>query len=191
VLELVGRGVAPGDGPVLVTGATGGVGSVAVSILSKLGYEVAASTGKADAEGWLRELGASQLIDRDELVEAVSRPLERQRWAGAVDCVGGSTLAAVLTSVRYGGAVAASGLTGGAGLETTVMPFILRAVALLGIDSVGVEIERRREVWHRLATDLRPDLARLEAEEIGLAEVPGAFERILGGKMRGRTLVAL
>jgi putative YhdH/YhfP family quinone oxidoreductase len=191
VLELVDRGVAPGDGPVLVTGATGGVGSVAVSILSRLGYEVAASTGKADAEGWLRDLGAAEVVDRDELVAAASRPLERQRWAGAVDCVGGATLAAVLTGVRYGGAVAASGLTGGPGLKTTVMPFILRAVALLGVDSVGMEIGRRREVWQRLATDLRPDLERLAAEEIGLADVPDAFARILDGKMRGRTLVAL
>jgi acrylyl-CoA reductase (NADPH) len=191
VLELVDRGVAAGDGPVLVTGATGGVGSVAVSILSRLGYEVAASTGKADAEDWLRELGATEVVDRDALIEAASRPLERQRWAGAVDCVGGATLAAVLPAVRYGGAVAASGLTGGPGLKTTVMPFILRAVALLGVDSVGVEIGRRREVWQRLAGDLRPDLERLAAEEIGLAEVPDAFVRILEGKMRGRTLVAL
>jgi putative YhdH/YhfP family quinone oxidoreductase len=191
VLELVDRGVTPGDGPVLVTGATGGVGSVAVSILAGLGHEVAASTGKPDAADWLRELGATEIVDRDELVESASRPLERQRWAGAVDCVGGATLAAVLPAMRYGGAVAASGLTGGPGLKTTVMPFILRAVALLGIDSVGVPIERRREVWGRLATDLRPDLERLAAEEIGLADVPGAFERILGGKMRGRTLVAL
>jgi putative YhdH/YhfP family quinone oxidoreductase len=191
VLELVGRGVGPGDGPVLVTGATGGVGSVAVSILARLGYEVAASTGKADAADWLKELGASEVVDRDELVEASTRPLERQRWAGAVDSVGGATLAAVLPAVRYRGAVAATGLTGGPGLKTTVMPFILRAVALLGIDSVGMAIERRREVWGRLATDLRPDLERLEAEEIGLADVPGAFGRILEGKMRGRTLVAL
>jgi putative YhdH/YhfP family quinone oxidoreductase len=191
VLELAGRGVEPGDGAVLVTGATGGVGSVAVSILSRLGYEVAASTGKADAADWLRELGAAEVVDRDELVESSSRPLERQRWAGAIDSVGGATLAAVLPAVRYRGAVAATGLTGGPGLKTTVMPFILRAVALLGVDSVGVDIERRREVWRRLATDLRPDLERLAAEEIGLADVPGAFERILGGKMRGRTLVAL
>jgi putative YhdH/YhfP family quinone oxidoreductase len=191
VLELSGRGVEPGDGTVLVTGATGGVGSVAVSILSRLGYAVAASTGKADAADWLRELGAAEVIDREELVESSSRPLERQRWTGAVDCVGGATLAAVLPAVRYGGAVAATGLTGGPGLKTTVMPFILRAVALLGVDSVNLGIERRREVWGRLAGDLRPDLERLAAEEIGLTDVPAAFERILGGKMRGRTLVAL
>jgi acrylyl-CoA reductase (NADPH) len=191
VLALADHGVAPGDGPVLVTGATGGVGSVAVSILSRLGYEVAASTGKADAADWLRGLGASEILDRDELAEGASRPLGKQRWAGAVDCVGGDTLAAVLAGTRYGGAVAASGLTGGPRLKTTVMPFILRAVSLLGIDSVGVAIERRREVWQRLAGDLRPDLDALMAEEIGLDAVPDAFVRILAGKMRGRTLVAL
>jgi acrylyl-CoA reductase (NADPH) len=191
VIALGDRGVAPGDGTVLVTGATGGVGSVAVSLLSRLGYEVAASTGKADAADWLRGLGASEVVDREELAEGAARPLGRQRWAGVVDCVGGDTLAAVLAGTRYGGAVAASGLTGGPGLRTTVMPFILRSVSLLGIDSVGVEIERRREVWGRLASDLRPDLDALMAEEIGLDEVPGAIGRILAGKMRGRTLVAL
>jgi acrylyl-CoA reductase (NADPH) len=191
VLELQSRGVKPGDGSVLVTGATGGVGSVATSILAKLGYDVHASTGKADAAGWLGELGASEIVDRQELIDAARGPLGKQRWAGAVDCVGGETLAAVLTAIRYGGAVAASGLTGGPGLKTTVMPFILRAVALLGVDSVNLPIDRRREVWNRLATDLRPDLDRLATTEIGLSEVPEAFERILGGGMRGRTLVAL
>jgi acrylyl-CoA reductase (NADPH) len=189
VLELVDRGVAAGDGPVLVTGATGGVGSVAVSILSRLGYEVAASTGKADAADWLRGLGASEVIDREELSAESKRPLERQRWAGAVDCVGGTTLAAVLRGIRYGGAVAATGLTGGPGLKTTVLPFILRAVALLGVDSVDAPIERRREVWGRLAGDLRPDLEALDAGEVGLDGVPEALERILAGGMRGRTLV--
>jgi acrylyl-CoA reductase (NADPH) len=189
VLELQGRGIEPGGGPVLVTGATGGVGSTAVSILSRLGHEVVASTGKADAAGWLRELGAAEVIDRDELSAASERPLDRQRWAGAVDSVGGATLAGVLRAVRYGGAVAATGLTGGGGLKTTVMPFILRAVALLGIDSVAVPIERRREVWGRLATDLRPDLDRLVAGEVGLDGVPDALERIFAGGMRGRTIV--
>jgi acrylyl-CoA reductase (NADPH) len=191
VLELVGRGVEPGGRPVLVTGSTGGVGSVAVSILSRLGYEVAASTGKADAADWLRELGASEIVDREALVEESERPLDRQRWSGAIDSVGGDTLAAVLPAIDYGGAVAATGLTGGPGLKTTVLPFILRAVALLGIDSVELGIERRREVWRRLATDLRPDLDRLAAAEIGLADVPAALERIMAGGMRGRTLVAL
>jgi putative YhdH/YhfP family quinone oxidoreductase len=191
VLELVDRGVEPGGEPVLVTGATGGVGSVAVSILSRLGYAVAASTGKADAADWLRELGASEIVDREALVAEADRPVARQRWAGAVDSVGGATLAAVLPSVRYGGAVAATGLTGGPGLKTTVLPFILRAVALLGVDSVEIGIDRRREVWERLAGDLRPDLDRLVAAEVGLGDVPAALERILAGGMRGRTLVAL
>jgi acrylyl-CoA reductase (NADPH) len=191
VLELVDRGVEPGGKPVLVTGSTGGVGSVAVSILSRLGYEVAASTGKADAADWLRELGASEIVDREALVAEAESPLGRQRWAGAVDSVGGDTLAAILPSVRYGGAVAATGLTGGPGLKTTVLPFILRGVALLGVDSVQLGIERRRAVWERLAGDLRPDLERLAAEEVRLADVPAALERIIAGGMRGRTLVAL
>jgi putative YhdH/YhfP family quinone oxidoreductase len=186
VLELVERGL---DGPVLVTGATGGVGSVAVSILSRLDYEVAASTGKADAAEWLTALGAGEIVAREELAAESNRPLERQRWAAAVDCVGGSTLASVLRTLRYGGAVAATGLTGGPGLKTTVLPFILRSVALLGIDSVDVGIERRREVWGLLADHLRPDLEHLVADEIDLAGVPDALERILAGGMRGRTLV--
>jgi putative YhdH/YhfP family quinone oxidoreductase len=166
------------------------VGSVAVSILSRLGHEVVASTGKADAADWLRDLGASEVVAREEAAGDASRPLERQRWAGAVDCVGGDTLAGVLRATRYGGAVAATGLTGGPGLKTTVLPFILRAVTLIGIDSVEVPIERRREVWGRLATDLRPDLDRLAAAEVGLAGVPDELDRILAGGMRGRTLVA-
>jgi acrylyl-CoA reductase (NADPH) len=191
VLGLRERGVQPdANGPVLVTGATGGVGSVAVSILSRLGYAVTASSGKADAADWLRDLGAAEVISREEAAGDPKRPLERQRWAGAVDCVGGETLAGVLRAVRYGGAVAATGLTGGPGLKTTVLPFILRAVDLLGIDSVEVPSDRRKEVWGRLATDLRPDLDRLVADEVGLDGVPAALERILAGGMRGRTLVA-
>jgi acrylyl-CoA reductase (NADPH) len=190
IVALADRGIEPGDGPVLVTGATGGVGSVAVSILSRLGHEVVASTGKPDAEGWLRELGAAEVIDREALAGS-GRPLERQRWAAAVDCVGGQTLASVLTAVRYGGAVAATGLTGGPGLKTTVLPFILRSVALEGIDSVNVPIERRREIWGRVAGDLRPDLERLATDEVSLGSVPEALERILAAGMRGRTLVAV
>jgi acrylyl-CoA reductase (NADPH) len=191
VIALVDHGVRPEDGPVLVTGATGGVGSTAVSILAKLGYEVAAVTGKAGAHDWLRELGAAEVLGREELTPEKPRPLDRQRWAGAVDCVGGDMLATVLSGVRYRGAVAATGLTGGAGLKTTVLPFILRAVSLLGIDSVDVPIERRREVWGRLAGDLRPDLERLVTEEVGLDGVPAALERTLEGGMRGRTVVAV
>jgi acrylyl-CoA reductase (NADPH) len=189
VLELVDRGVAAGDGPVLVTGATGGVGSVAVSILSRLGYEVAASTGKADAADWLRGLGASEVIDREELSAESKRPLERQRWAGAVDCVGGTTLANVLSKILYGGAVAASGLTGGTALATTVMPFILRGVALLGIDSVDTPIERRRTVWARLATDLRPRGLEGIANDVDLDGLAPVLDTILAGGVTGRYVV--
>ena len=188
VVALEEHGLAPGAGPVLVTGATGGVGSVAVSILAARGYEVTAVTGKPEAAGWLRSLGAAEVIDRTAL--DAKRPLQRETWAGAVDCVGGETLAAVLASLRYGAAVAASGNTGGVGLPTTVFPFILRGVSLLGIDSVQCPIERRREVWARLAADLRPSvLDDLATAEVALADVPAALERILAGGARGRTLV--
>jgi acrylyl-CoA reductase (NADPH) len=189
IVALQERGLEPGDGPVLVTGATGGVGSTAVSILSRLGHEVAAATGKAEAEEWLRGLGASEIVPREEAATVPERPLDRQRWAGAVDCVGGSTLAAILPRLHYGGAVAATGLTGGTGLKTTVLPFILRSVALLGIDSVALGIERRREIWSRLAGDLRPDVDALATEEVDLAGVPAALDRTLAGGMRGRTVV--
>jgi acrylyl-CoA reductase (NADPH) len=188
VVALEEHGLQPGAGPVLVTGATGGVGSVAVSILSARGHEVTAVTGKPDAADWLRSLGATEVVDRTAL--DATRPLQRETWAGAVDCVGGETLAAVLASLRYGGAVAASGNTGGVGLPTTVFPFILRGVALLGIDSVQCPIDRRRAVWARLADDLRPPaLDDLATGEVELADVPAALERILAGGARGRTLV--
>jgi acrylyl-CoA reductase (NADPH) len=188
VVALEEHGLQPGAGPVLVTGATGGVGSVAVSILSARGHEVTAVTGKPDAADWLRSLGATEVVDRTAL--DATRPLQRETWAGAVDCVGGETLAAVLASLRYGGAVAASGNTGGVGLPTTVFPFILRGVSLLGIDSVQCPIERRRAVWARLADDLRPPaLDDLATGEVELADVPAALERILAGGARGRTLV--
>jgi acrylyl-CoA reductase (NADPH) len=189
IVALEEHGLAPGAGPVLVTGATGGVGSVALSILAARGYEVTAVTGKPDAADWLRSLGAAEVVDRAAIGDA-SRPLRKETWAGAVDCVGGETLAAVLASLRYGAAVAASGNTGGVGLPTTVFPFILRGVALLGIDSVQCPIERRRAVWARLADDLRPPvLDGLATDEVALADVPAALERILAGGARGRTLV--
>jgi len=191
VIALMERGLDTGDGPVVVTGATGGVGSSAVSILATLGFEVTATTGKPDAEDWLRALGASDVIGRHELETESKRPLERQRWAGCVDCVGGTTLATVLRTLRYGAPAAATGLTGGPALLTTVLPFILRAVSLLGIDSVEVPIERRREIWARLAGDLRPDLDRLLGDEVGLDGLPAALERTLAGGMRGRTVVRL
>lgn len=190
VAELERHGLAPDDGPVLVTGATGGVGSAALAILAVRGYEVLASTGKEDAHEWLRSLGASEVLGRADVEAHAERPLSKQLWVGAVDCVGGRTLAGVLSATRYGGAVAASGLTGGGALETTVMPFILRAVALLGIDSAFTPEDRRREVWSRLGADLRPrDLEALLAAEIGLDGIAQGLETLLAGRARGRFLV--
>jgi acrylyl-CoA reductase (NADPH) len=188
VARLERHGLTPDAGPVLVTGATGGVGSVAVSILAARGYEVVASTGK-DARDYLEALGASEVVGRED-VAGDGRPLGRQRWAAAVDSVGGAPLAGLLPQIRYGGAVAASGLTAGVKVETTVMPFILRSVALLGIDSVAAPMQERAELWRRLADDLRPP--RLDdaiAREIGLDELEPALEAILEGGLIGRTVV--
>ncbi len=188
VARLERHGLEPDAGPVLVTGATGGVGSTAVSILAARGYEVVASTGK-DARDYLESLGASEVVDRDD-VAGDGKPLGKQRWAAAVDSVGGAVLAGLLPQIRYGGAVAASGLTAGVKLETTVMPFILRSVALLGIDSVAAPMEERAELWRRLADDLRPpQLDDTIAREIGLDEVEPALEAILEGRLTGRTVV--
>lgn len=191
VLKLIEHEVVPASGPVLVTGATGGVGSVAVSILSSLGYDVVAVTGKPAAEDWLRSLGAGRIIDRSEVSDS-TRPLRKEAWSSAVDCVGGDILAHVLSSIRYGGVVAASGNTGGVALPTTVFPFILRGVSLLGVDSVLCPIDIRRSVWNRLATDLRPAiLDDLATEEVPLDGVIPTLTRILAGEARGRTLVRL
>lgn len=190
VEALEARGLRPGDGPVLVTGATGGVGSMAVGMLAKRGYEIVASTGKADQSEWLKGIGATDVIERSETSAESKRPLESERWAGCVDCVGGSTLAYALRTARYGSTVAASGLTGGPGLATTVMPFILRGVNLAGIDSVNNPIEERIGVWKRIATDLRP--AQLDGAAptvVGFADLPAELDRILAGGMVGRTLV--
>ncbi len=185
------HGLAPGDGPVLVTGATGGVGSVAVSVLARHGYEVVASTGKAEEHDYLRELGAAQVIAREELAGDDGRVLGPERWAGAVDCVGGVTLAAVLRSLRYGAAVAASGLTAGPRLETTVFPFIVRGASLLGVDSVSTPLPERRAVWADVPDELPADVVEsMVAGEIGLGGLPSALERIAAGKVRGRLLVA-
>jgi len=175
----------------LITGATGGVGSTAVDILSNLGYEVVASTGKPDAADWLTDLGASSIIDRAELSEEGKRPLESTLWAGAVDCVGGTTLANVLKKIHYGGSVAASGLTGGPGLATTVLPFILRGVNLLGIDSVEMPMERRRQAWNRIGTDLKPSNLDTIGHDIGLADLDTTLTDILAGNARGRSVVDL
>ncbi len=189
VVALEERGLTPGDGPVLVTGATGGVGSIAVSILAARGYEVIASSGKADAVPYLRALGASDVIDRSVLSGDGGKPLESMMWAAAVDCVGGTTLANVLSRLRYGGAVAASGLTGGAAIATTVLPFILRNVALLGIDSVQTPIVRRRAVWQRLGSDLKPRGLDDIAHDVGLEGVSAELDSIMQGGQTGRAVV--
>ncbi|KQQ93089.1 NADPH:quinone dehydrogenase [Leifsonia sp. Leaf325] len=191
VLALERHGVSPADGPVLVTGASGGVGSVAISMLAQAGFEVTAVTGRAADNGeYLRSLGAAELLDRDELAEA-GKPLQSQRWAAAIDSVGGVPLANVLAQVHYGGVVAACGLAASADLPTTVMPFILRAVSLVGINSVEAPLPMREQAWARLATDL--DLGQLDAmtTEIGLADVFAAADDILAGRTRGRTVVAI
>jgi acrylyl-CoA reductase (NADPH) len=190
VSRLERHGVSAGDGPVLVTGATGGVGSTAVSILAARGYEVVASSGK-DARDYLESLGASEVVGRED-VAGDGKPLGKQRWAAAVDSVGGEPLAGILPQIRYNGAVAATGLTAGIKLELTVMPFILRSVALLGIDSVACAMEERAEIWRRLADDLRPPhLDDTIAREIGLDELEPALDAILEGGLTGRTVVRI
>ena len=192
VEQLEQRGLRPGDGPVLVTGASGGVGSFAVALLAARGYEVVASSGKEAEHPWLHSLGAASVIGRDDVDEAGGRVLGPEHWAGAVDCVGGATLARVLQALRYGAAVAASGLTGGTALETTVYAFITRGVALLGVDSVRTPTPARRAVWERLATDMRPaHLDTLVAGEVTLDGLSGALADILAARIRGRMLVRL
>ncbi len=189
VMALERAGATPGS-PVIVTGAAGGVGSVAVALLSKLGYVVTASTGRPDEGGYLKELGATEVIARTDLT-GTPRPLARERWAGGVDTVGSTTLANVLSMTRYGGAVAACGLAGGMDLPSTVAPFILRGVSLLGIDSVMAPLAVRQAAWQRLATDLdREKLARM-AEEISLDGVIAAGEKIIEGGVRGRLVVKI
>jgi acrylyl-CoA reductase (NADPH) len=190
IVRLEDHGLSPDDGPVLVLGATGGVGSTAVAILAGRGYEVHAATGKADEAGFLRELGAVEVLSREETSAESKRPMESERWAAAIDPVGGAALAYALRTLRYGGAVAASGLTGGTGLQTTVFPFILRAVSLLGVDSVNTPTEVRRRVWERLADDLRPPgLEDRITREITLDEVDPLLDDVLAGRARGRTVV--
>lgn len=188
MLALEDAHVAPDKGPVVVTGASGGVGSVAVAILAKLGYRVIASTGRTEEEPYLKALGAAEIIPRSELGGDV-RPLARERWAGAVDSVGSRTLANVIAATQYGGAVAACGLAQGLDLPTSVAPFILRGVSLLGIESVYMPMARRRTAWNRLARDL--DVKKLAAmtETIKLSDVGKAAQDILAGKVRGRLVV--
>ena len=188
VFALEAHGLETGAGPVLVTGASGGVGSVAVSILAGLGHEVVASTGKPDAEGWLRELGAVSVIDRAELTDT-PKPMMPATYAGSVDCVGGATLNGVIARLAPGSAVAASGNTGGAQLDTTVLPFILRGVSLLGIDSVTTPIERRREIWARLGGDMKPKGLDRIRKVVALADVEGPLDEIARGEVKGRYVV--
>ena len=185
---LVAAGVTPDQGEVLVTGATGGVGSVAVALLKKLGFAVAGSTGKAAEADYLRQLGADTIIDRAEL-SAPGRAMARERWAGVVDSVGSHTLANACAATRYGGAVAACGLAQGADFPATVMPFILRGVRLLGVDSVMAPKARRIAAWQRLASDLDPALLETIATEIALGEAIAAAADLLDGKVRGRVVV--
>jgi acrylyl-CoA reductase (NADPH) len=190
VLALEKHGLTPQSGPVVVTGAAGGVGSVAIALLSKLGYQVIASTGRASESEYLTGLGAHEIIERSEL-SAPGKPLGKERWAGGIDSVGSTTLANLLAMTRYGGAIAACGLAGGMDLPSSVAPFILRGVCLLGIDSVMAPIERRREAWTRLSRDLDPDKLRKITQEISLDEVIEAGPRVLAGQVRGRLVVKI
>ena len=189
VMALESVGLTPAAGEVLVTGAAGGVGSVSTAILSRLGYRVVASTGRQEAHEYLKNLGADSVIDRSPFAEPAKRPLEGERWAGCIDAVGGNTLARVLAQLKYGGSAAAVGLAGGPKLEHTVIPFLLRGINLLGIDSVMCPKPRRVQAWKRLGTDLPLD--RLDAMTVSatLAEVPHLAREILQGKIRGRIVV--
>ncbi|CUH68789.1 Acrylyl-CoA reductase AcuI [Thalassovita gelatinovora] len=189
VMALEDHGLRDKHGPVLVTGAAGGVGSVATAILAHLGYEVAGVTGRPETEDYLRGLGASQIVARAELAEAIKRPMESETWAGCVDAVGGEMLARVLGQMKYGCSVAAVGLAGGAALPTTVIPFLLRGVNLLGIDSVMQPYENRLRAWNRVVTDLPMDKLEAMVQPATLADLPKLGADILKGQVKGRVVV--
>jgi acrylyl-CoA reductase (NADPH) len=189
VLRLEHAGLAPGHGPVVVTGAGGGVGSVAIAVLAGLGYEVHAATGRPAAHDYLRGLGAVAFVDRRDLAEASKRPLESEKWAGGVDTVGSTTLATVLKQTRYGGSVAACGLAGGSDLPATVLPFILRGVSLLGVDSVMAPADVRTEAWRRLETNLPTSTLAAISSCRGFSELPVLAEQILAGETQGRVVI--
>lgn len=189
VMALEDAGVRPEDGEIVVTGASGGVGSTAIALLHKLGYQVAAVSGRESTHSYLRALGASRILGRDEFAE--TRPLEKQIWAGAVDTVGDKVLAKVLAQMNYGGCVAACGLAGGFALPTTVMPFILRNVRLQGVDSVMTPAARRAEAWKRLVTDLPESFFAQSATEISLSQAPEFADKIISNQIHGRTLVKI
>lgn len=189
VMALERHGVEKGQGEVLVTGAAGGVGGVAIALLSALGYRVAASTGRSELRDYLAGLGAAELIERASLAQKPTRPLDRERWAGAVDAVGGNTLATILTQLKYRASAAACGLAGGSDLPATVIPFLLRGVNLLGIDSVMCPLAERTEAWNRLARDLPKDRLDRMTHHVPLADVPSLAPRILKGEVQGRIVV--
>ena len=189
VIALERHGLRPASGDVLVTGAAGGVGSIAVSLLSRLGYRVVASTGRPELREYLTELGAAELIERASLAAKPSRPLDSERWAGAIDAVGGATLATILTQLKYRASVAACGLAGGSDLPATVLPFLLRGVNLLGIDSVMCPREERIEAWQRLVRDLPLDRLERMTETVPLSSLPDLAPKILKGEIRGRIVV--
>ena len=189
ILEMEKGGLTPAKGPVLVTGAMGGVGSVATAVLAHLGYEVAAVTGRTEAAAYLQKLGASQIIPRSELAETVKRPLESETWAGCVDAVGGAMLARILGQMKHSATVTAVGLAGGASLPASVVPFLLRGVRLIGIDSVTQPYEMRQQVWQRIVSDLPMDLLEQMIQPASLADLPQLGRDILAGQTKGRVVV--
>lgn len=191
VAALEARGLRPGAGPVLVTGASGGVGRIALGILVARGHEAWAASGKAGEHDRLRELGAAGILERVEVTPERPKPLESARWAGAIDSVGGPTMPYVLSTLMPGAAVASCGNAGGPGFATTVLPFILRGVAVLGMDSVPVPIEERTALWNRLAGEYRPRGLGEDVTEVGLADLDGALDAIVAGAARGRWVVRL
>lgn len=189
VMALEDHGLKPGQGPVLVTGAAGGVGSVATAILANLGYEVAGVTGRPETADYLKSLGATQIVPREDINETTKRPLEAETWSGCVDAVGGDMLARVLGQMNYGASVAAVGLAGGAGLPATVIPFLLRGVNLLGIDSVMQPYDNRVRAWQRIASDLPMDKLEAMIQPATLSDLPGLGKDILKGQVKGRVVV--
>lgn len=189
VMALEAHGMTPEKGEVLVTGAAGGLGSIAVAILGKLGYKVAASTGRLDEAGWLKSLGASEIVKRSELVATSEKPLEAARWAGVIDSVGGTTLGRVLGQMKPQSSIAACGLAGGQNFTASVLPFLLRGANILGIDSVMVSQPQRREIWRRLAQDLPLDKLETTITEAALGDLPDLAKAILKGQVKGRTVI--